>query len=237
MSIFIALATALATCIALIFIHINRKIPLLLALPSIAVGVGIALLAALLESLGLYFNVIGGPDPVMTLFYGLFVVGLASQVLSFLFLRFVIYTQKEFKEPLFVMLFAIWMAMGAVLLETFSMPTSDYFLLPMLNWAGHLSLAIVLSYFVGMAKFSTDAQQNFVYLNSGLGAAIVVQGLHEFFCWQQNYPNLVVLILGTGFIAMVLTAHLLRQKAAEKEKVSQQKRLEHLYSKAEEEED
>ena len=124
MSIFLALASTLATCIVLIFIHINRKISLLLALPSIAVGVGIGLVAELLQALGLYFNVIGGPDPVMTLFYGLFVVGLASQILSFLFLRFVIYTQKEFKEPLFVMLFAIWLAMGAVLLEIFSMPTS-----------------------------------------------------------------------------------------------------------------
>jgi len=237
MSIFIALASALLSCIVLIFIHINRKISLLLALPSLAAGAGISIVAARLQGLGLQFKVIGGSDLIMALFYGLFVVGLSSQLLSFLFLRFVIYTQKEFKEPVFATLFAVWLAMGSVLLKTFLMSANDNFQLAILNWAGHFSLALVLGYFVGMAKFATDAQQNFVYLNSGLGAAIVVQGLHEFFSWQQNYSNLVVLILGTGFIAMVLTAHLMRQKVVENEKVSQQKRLDYLYAKAAEEEE
>lgn len=54
-------------------------------------------------------------------------------------------------------------------------------MLQILNLAGHFSLGTITGYFFAMARQIRDEQQTFTYLNSGLGEAIIVQGLQEFF--------------------------------------------------------
>jgi formate hydrogenlyase subunit 3/multisubunit Na+/H+ antiporter MnhD subunit len=44
-----------------------------------------------------------------------------------------------------------------------------------------------------------------------LASAIIIQGLHEFFLIEGQIPNLIVLVLGSGFLCLFLMAVLFRQ--------------------------
>jgi hypothetical protein len=92
------------------------------------------------------------------------------------------------------------------------MNEKTYPLINILNIFGHISMSMILGYFISMAKFATDPRQNFTYLNSGLGSIILIQGLHEFFILEGQIHNLIVLILGSGFLSLTLTTHLLSKE-------------------------
>ncbi len=228
MSLLIALTIVLGITVLLTLLHLKLKLSLRFVPYALTAASVIAQIAFLLRKMGYDFGVIEGRDPVMLLFYALFAIGLCSQLLSFLFLRYFVYPSKECSEPFFMVLYTLWLSLGMVTVELLLQPTGEDFLLPLLKVAGHLTLAAVFGYFIGMAKFAESPEQNFTYLNSGLGAAIIVQGLQEYFILEHNYPNLIILILGTGFIAMGLVAYLLRQKLQDKKEISPQELLEEL---------
>jgi hypothetical protein len=180
------------------------------------------------NQMGNNLGIINKSDPLFNFAYAFFATGLSMQLLQFLFLKILIYPSKEFNTPVFGLIHCVWISLGAIIPEILIIDYSTFPLIAILNIFGHISTAIVLGYFISMAKFSKDPTENFTYLNSGLAAAIIIQGLHEFFILERQIPNLMVLILGTTFLGFILTAHLFRQEnQVNKEKA----KLEDLYPK------
>jgi hypothetical protein len=211
MPLYFALFTLLTLTILLLFFHLKFKLNLSLIATAILIGLLASLAGEQVKQMGLNFGIINKSDPIFNFIFSLFATGLSAQLIVFLFFKTLIYPSRHFKKPIFGLFYCIWISIGFVLPEFLTMNEKTYPLINILNILGHISMSIVLGYFVSMAKFTADPKQNFTYLNSGLGSIILIQGLHEFFILEGQIHNLIVLILGSGILSLMLTAYLLRQ--------------------------
>ncbi len=151
-------------------------------------------------------------DPLFNLIYALFAIGSAMQLLQFLFCRLVVYPCKEFKTLDYGLVYCIWISIGIITTRFMMLDFYIHPLVTVLNILGQLFIAVIFAYFLTMAKFTTDASQHSRYLNTGLASAIIIQGLHEFFLIEGQIPNLIVLVLGSGFLCLILMADLFRKQ-------------------------
>ncbi len=215
MPLFIALFILLTITLSLLFVHLRFRLNLKLIVIAILIGFLASLVGDQMKQMGINFGIINKSDPIFNFIFSLFATGLSGQLIVFLFIKILIYPSRHFKMPVFGLIYCVWISIGFVLPEFLTMNEKTYPLINILNILGHISMSMILGYFISMAKFSEDAKQNFTYLNTGLGSIILIQGLHEFFILERQFPNLIVLMLGTSFLTLMLTAHLLRQQKAE----------------------
>lgn len=215
MPLFIALFILLTITLSLLFVHLRFRLNLKLIVIAILIGFLASLVGDQVKQMGINFGIINKSDPIFNFIFSLFATGLSGQLIVFLFIKILIYPSRHFKSPVFGLIYCVWISIGFVLPEFLTMNEKIYPLIYILNILGHISMSMILGYFISMAKFSEDAKQNFTYLNTGLGSIILIQGLHEFFILERQFPNVIVLMLGTSFLALMLTAHLLRQQKAE----------------------
>ena len=215
MPVFIALFRLHTITFSLLFVHLRFRLNLQLIVIAILIGFLASLVGDQMKQMGINFGIINKSDPIFNFIFSLFATGLSGQLIVFLFIKILIYPSRHFKRPVFGLIYCVWISIGFVLPEFLTMNEKTYPLINILNILGHISMSMILGYFISMAKFSEDAKQNFTYLNTGLGSIILIQGLHEFFILERQFPNLIVLMLGTSFLALMLTAHLLRQQKAE----------------------
>jgi len=61
----------------------------------------------------------------------------------------------------------------------------------------HAAFAIIMGYYIGLAKFR---QHRFFYLLTGLLLAALAHGIYDFFLLQQNIPGLAIL----SFVILIL---------------------------------
>jgi len=207
-----ALVLLIIVLIVLLWVHLRYSLTLKLILIAIAIGVLSSFAGNQVNQMGINLDIINKSDPLFNFAYAFFATGLSMQLLQFLFLNILIYPSKEFNTPVFGLMHCVWISIGAIILEIFIIDYSTFPMIAICNILGHISTAIVLGYFISMAKFSMNPTENFTYLNSGLASAIIIQGLHEFFILERQIPNLIVLLLGTAFLGLILTAHLFRQE-------------------------
>jgi RsiW-degrading membrane proteinase PrsW (M82 family) len=212
MSLYFALFTLLTLTILLLYLHLRFKLNLSLIATALLIGLLASLAGDQVKQMGLNFGIINKSDPIFNFIFSLFATGLSAQLIVFLFFKTLIYPNRNFKRPIFGLFYCIWISIGFVLPEFLTMNEKTYPLINILNIFGHISMSMILGYFISMAKFATDPRQNFTYLNSGLGSIILIQGLHEFFILEGQIHNLIVLILGSGFLSLTLTTHLLSKE-------------------------
>ena len=212
----------------LLIVHYKYRMTLKPLAATLLMGILASFAAYQIKQMGFNFGIINKSDPIFNFTYAFFAIGLCMQLLQFLFLKVLIYPSPHFKSHLFGLIYCIWISIAALIPELFTLNNKEYPSLVILNIPGHISTAIIMGYFISMAKFSRDSNQNFTYLNSGLASAIIIQGLHEFFILEGQFPNLIVLILGTGFLSLILIAHLFRQENNTVKTIKNQK-LEELY--------
>jgi hypothetical protein len=164
-----------------------------------------------IKLLGIKIGAFNNSDPFFNFFYALFAIGSCMQLLQFLFCRLVIYPGQEFKTVDYGLVYCIWISIG---ITTTRFVMLDFYIHPLvtvLYILGQLFIAVIFAYFLTMAKFTGDADQHFRYLNTGLASSIIIQGLQEFFLIEAQIPNLIVLVLGSGFLCLILMADLFRQ--------------------------
>lgn len=200
--------------------------------------------AIFLETMGMKMGIIMGPDIVMTFFFAMFVVGLSEELCKFVFLRYYIYPKEEFCEPMDGIVYSVMISMGFATLENVLYVLEGGLNVALLRMfiavPAHAAFAVIMGYFVGMAKFSTNPGQRFTFLNTGLGGAILTHGLYDFFIMQQNFPSLAILTLGTFVIAVYMSLRMIKMHVENSPHKEAQRKimLENLYSSdAAEEED
>jgi protease PrsW len=206
----LAIAPGLAICIYVFGKDKFEKEPLHLLVKCFFLGILSAVPAIILSKTGEAFL-------KESLFLNVFIgVALSEEFSKFLFLRFYAFPKNAFNEPYDGIIYSVMISMGFATIEnilyTFEGGISVGVLRMFTAVPGHATFAILMGYFVGLAKFNKE--KKLFYLLAGLFSAAALHGLYDYCLFQQDYPlmtfgALISLILGIYLSrkAMQLHAH------------------------------
>ena len=223
---FILLALAIAPGLAIaIFVYEKDKLdkePLHLLAKSFFLGLIGVVSALLLQEAGgfvygffgqlLHWDMGGG----MTGTFGhALMVGFTEEWSKYVFLVWFAYPKKEFNEPFDGITYAVMIAMGFATLENVFYVRDSGLSVAMLRMftavPAHATFAVVMGYFVGLAKFK---HQHFIsaYKLIGLAAASLLHAAYDFFFFVENIPfmavgGLVSLLVGVGLSLRAIRLH------------------------------
>jgi RsiW-degrading membrane proteinase PrsW (M82 family) len=134
------------------------------------------------------------------------IVGLSEEFAKFLVLRLYAYPKNAFNEPLDGIVYAVMIGMGFATLENiayvgqygFGTGVARMFL----SVPAHATFAILMGYYVGLAKFVPD--QRDTLLLKGLLIAVFFHGSFDFFLFSGNN----ILALGAAIFTLIIAARL-----------------------------
>ncbi len=170
--------------------------------------------ALLLENLGASLGYGISRNTFSTLVYAVAVIGFSEEFSKFLFLRFYIFPKKEFCEPMDGIVYSVMVSMGFATFENVMYVfdenlggMSTAIMRMILSVPAHASFAVLMGYFVGMAKFS--GKFKFIYLVLGLLLPTIVHGLFDFFLFQKLHNALMVFTLVTFVFSIILSRYMI----------------------------
>jgi RsiW-degrading membrane proteinase PrsW (M82 family) len=212
------LSLALAPGIAIgIYVYLKDKHerePIGLLLMSFLYG-GLSTVVTLLVSWPLTANVTIDESSLLDQFFNaFFLVALVEETSKFLFVRFVLYPNKNFNEPFDGIVYALMVSMGFATLEnvlyTFQYGATTGVLRMFTAVPAHATFGILMGYFLGKAKFTH--QRGLYYALVALFVATLFHGAYDYF-WFINYvPGVWVgailsLVLGVWLSKKAIRLH------------------------------
>ncbi len=188
-----------------VFIYLSdkhEKEPLGLIILSFIYG-GIALWLALKVS-----QFIGITDAFGHNFLGeaehAFTVALVEESFKFLFVRFILYRDKNFNEPFDGIVYAVVVGMGFATVENIiyvmNTDASTAILRMFTAVPAHATFAIIMGYYLGKAKFTH--KHEFLLSFMAFASALLVHGIYDYFLFISFVPGLWIgafISLGIGF--------------------------------------
>lgn len=149
------------------------------------------------------------------------IVAFFEELFKFLTLILFPYLRPFFNEPLDGIIYAVMISMGFATLENvlyalqFSISTTA--LRGITAVPAHAVFATMMGYFVGKAKFKTERKTQIRFLLTGLGIAVLVHGLYDFFIIQEFYDWLILLAIVTLFISIYFAMRMFKEEQEESE--------------------
>lgn len=139
-----------------------------------------------------------------------FLVALVEEFSKFLFVRFILYNNKNFNEPFDGIVYALMVSMGFATLEnvlyTFQYGVSTGILRMFTAVPAHATFGVLMGYFLGKAKFTHRREWTNAFL--ALFVATLFHGAYDYF-WFINYiPGVWI-----GAIASLVVGIVLSKKA------------------------
>ena len=137
-----------------------------------------------------------------TALFAFIIIGITEELSKFLLLRFFIYPNDEFNEPMDGIVYAVMAGMGFATVENL-MYVFDTEGEGGINTAisraftavpAHAAFAILMGAYMGLAKFVPERRNT--YMSTGLILAVFFHGLYDFFLLQKVYQGLGVLAIG-----------------------------------------
>lgn len=214
MDIIILLALAMAPGIAIgIYIYLkdhHEREPLGLLLTSFIYG-ALSTLITFAISWPLDFLIsLKDQDVVDQFTNAFFKVALVEEFSKFIFIRFILYNNKNFNEPFDGIVYATMVGMGFATLENilyvfhYGVPTG---ILRMFTAVpAHACFAVLMGYFLGKAKFTH--RREFYYSVVALLVASAFHGAYDYFWFISFMPGVWV-----GAVISLIVAVVLSQKA------------------------
>lgn len=141
-----------------------------------------------------------GDSLMATAIFAFAVVGFTEELSKFLLLRFFIYPNDEFNEPMDGIVYAVMVSMGFATVENLIyVLTNDGGINTAIGRAftavpAHAAFAILMGSYIGLAKFVPERRNYYMFI--GLGLAIFFHGLYDFFLLQKVYQGLGALAIG-----------------------------------------
>ncbi|MEM6963199.1 MAG: PrsW family glutamic-type intramembrane protease [Bacteroidota bacterium] len=132
------------------------------------------------------------------LFFSAFIrTAFVEEVLKFIFLLAIPFQNKNFNEPMDGIVYTVMIGMGFAVLENlvYCLP-DDYALALVRDFTAvpsHAVFAVILGYYVGLAKFMPDKKRKIKYILFGLFLAVGVHGLYDIFLFQEFEDWLMIL--------------------------------------------
>ena len=213
MSILIALALALApgACIIL-YIYAkdkHEKEPVRLLILSFIFGmisVGVTLLIS--WPLDLLIP-IDEKDLTEQAIHAFFLVALVEEFSKFIYVRGILYRDKNFNEPFDGIVYSVMVGMGFATFENIMYVSSGGISVALLRMftavPAHATFAVLMGYYLGKAKFEHRKAYMAIY---GLLVAALFHGLYDYFWFISFVPG-----IWAGAIASLVVAFILSRKA------------------------
>jgi len=150
-------------------------------------------------------------DDVVEQFANAFLkVAFIEEFSKFIFIRFILFNNKNFNEPFDGIVYAVMVSMGFATLENiiyvFDYGYATGFLRMFTAVPAHATFAVLMGFFLGKAKFS---HRNQLYLSlAALASATIFHGAYDYFWFISYIPGIWV-----GAIASLITGFVLARKA------------------------
>jgi protease PrsW len=182
------------------------KEPKLTLFITFLLGIVAVIPAALIEmGYELFFNFKEGITIWITVLYSFFGVAFTEEFCKFLFLRWYIYKNKNFKEPMDAVVYSVFLSMGFAALENvfyvfFSDdPISTAIARSFTAVPAHATFGVIMGLYMGLARF-TFTHKRVKYLWSSIIFASLAHGLYNLFLffecmWCPLISILVLIIL------------------------------------------
>jgi protease PrsW len=202
----IALATAPVFAIIL-FIYFKDKYekePIHLLVKCFLFGI-LSIIPAILIEIAPGFSDYDRENNIfITIIYAFLFVGFGEEGSKYFFIRIFAFRKKDFNEPYDGIVYSLMVSMGFATAENIFYVLDGGLSTGVLRMftavPAHAAFAIIMGYFIGLAKFR---QNRFFYLFTGLLLAALAHGAYDFFLFQQNIPALA--LLSFVLLAIIIT--------------------------------
>lgn len=208
--IFTLLALALAPGVAIaIYIYLkdkHEKEPIGLLLRAFLFGVLSVLLTLLLTSFAEAFVILDQTKAADLALYAFGMVALIEEGSKYFFIRYFLYTHKEFNEPFDGIIYAVMVSMGFATLENlfyvFDGGVGTAIMRMFTAVPAHATFAILMGFFLGKAKFQHRKPG---YGLIGLLAATILHGAYDYFLFLQSIPGIWLGAFVSLFVGLYLS--------------------------------
>lgn len=135
-------------------------------------------------------NTSGSPGELFI--YAFFVVAFTEELMKYLVLRYYNYPHKEFDEPYDGIMYGVAVSLGFAAIENVlyvftSEGGLETGLLRMFTAVpAHAVFGVIMGYFVGRAKFLGETGNPYKERMKGLGGAVLLHGLYDYFLFLGN---------------------------------------------------
>lgn len=143
----------------------------------------------------------------MLLLLSFVVIALSEELVKFIALLLYPFQKNFFNEPMDGIVYSVMIGMGFATIENIiyadRFGTGTAIVRAFTAVPAHAIFAILMGYYVGLAKFNPE--KKWVYLAKGLGLAVLVHGIYDVFILQQYYDWLMLFatftLVVSGFFA------------------------------------
>jgi len=214
MNALVLLVLALAPGVAImLFIYLKDKHerePVGLLLISFLYG-ALATLLTMFISVPVNLLILTKDDDVVQQFFNAFFkVALIEEFSKFLFVRFILFNNKNFNEPFDGIVYAVMVSMGFATLENvvyvYQYGIATGIMRMVTAVPAHATFAIIMGYFIGKAKFTH--RKVFYYSAVALLTAAALHGAYDYFLFISYVPGLSI-----GVVVALVTCFILSRKA------------------------
>ncbi len=144
----------------------------------------------------------------------MFKVALVEEFSKFIFVRFILYNNKNFNEPFDGIVYSVMVGMGFATLENVLYVNNGGLTTAILRMftavPAHATFAVLMGYFLGRAKFSH--RNEFLLGILALASATLFHGLYDYFWFLADTHDEWTLI-GVGSIISLVIGFILSRKA------------------------
>lgn len=189
-----------------------EKEPRMYLIISFVLGMISTLPAIGLESFAQQFE--SDTELLPTLLFVFIGIALVEESVKFLILRYYVFSNPVFNEPLDGIVYAVMIGMGFATLEnilysgSYGMGTTLFRAFSAVP--AHGVFAITMGYYAGIAKFNPSYQKRIYLLLQGLLFATTLHGLYDFFIIQKIYSGLIIVSIPVLYISIYYSLKLIR---------------------------
>lgn len=182
----------------------HEREPVHLLIISFLYGTFSTIITFLISS-GLSPIILSNTSAIDQFYNAFFKVALIEEFSKFVFVRFILFNNKNFNEPFDGIVYAMMVGMGFATIENIFYVFEQGIMVGVLRVftavPAHATLAVIMGYFLGKAKFIH--QKKLYYSALALIAATLFHGLYDYFLFISFIPGIwlgAIISLLIGFI-------------------------------------
>ena len=219
--IYLALAPCLVLALFIYWRDKHEKEPIPVLLLCCVFGVVCAFPAGYWNSfmfLAMGYDLGGQNGRLSSFFAAFFVVGIGEETCKFIPLMLYAYRRPSFNEPFDGIVYAVMVSLGFAAIENV-----DYvleggmgvaFLRALTAVPMHTAFAVVMGYYVGLAKLRGETKMFSGYSLRGLLCAAALHGAYDFFLFQDDSVLLTLLVFPLMILALVVCIKAMKRHSA-----------------------
>jgi protease PrsW len=203
LSILVAVLPVIAACSFIYYKDKYEKESAFLLFKCFAWGMFSTIPAIIFEYYGSFLS--NSTHISQTLLFAFFVIGFAEEIVKFLFLRYYIFKDPEFNEPMDGIVYAVFIGMGFAFVENIgyaiSFGLNNTIVRAFTAVPAHVAFGVMMGYFFGLAKLS------FI-------VAWLLHGFYDFLILSSNNDFLAAYVFPLIIISLVYSYKMIEENNA-----------------------